>query len=116
MTKQPSYMDIGHDGEPLDMRMYILDENRVPVHVCMEEWGKRFHRGNRTVKQETVGKYWVSTVFLGIDHGGHDGTPVLFETMVFNDNDDGGDQDMRRYTTWDEAQDGHRKTVEKYRE
>lgn len=47
----------------------------------------------------------VSTVFLMIDHGDLDETPLLFETMIF-----GGkhDLDQRRYGTAAEARIGHR--------
>jgi hypothetical protein len=67
---------------------YILVD-KVAVPVSAEEWakwlesveGKKF----KIVKQENVGRYWVSTVFLGLDHSftGRNG-PVLFETMIFN--------------------------------
>jgi len=66
---------------------------------------------NKVVKQEHVGKYWVSTVFLGLDHrDGGDGPPILFETMVFTDGD--ADEDtMVRYTTREEALIGHKVEV-----
>lgn len=50
----------------------------------------------------------VSTVFLGVafDYRGSD--PLLFETMIF-----GGEFDQRctRYTTWEEAENGHLEIV-----
>ena len=52
----------------------------------------------------------VSTVFLGIDHNFGEGKPLLFETMVF-----GGklDEETERYSTWEEAVEGHNHMVEK---
>ena len=46
----------------------------------------------------------VSTVWLGMDHSFGDGPPLIFETMVF-----GGelDQECDRYTTEEQAQQGH---------
>lgn len=41
------------------------------------------NRDAKVVKQEDVGKYWVSTVWLGMDHG-FGGKPMIFETMVFD--------------------------------
>lgn len=38
---------------------------------------------DRIIKQETVGAFRVSTVFLGLDHRFDEPYPVLFETMVF---------------------------------
>lgn len=72
--------------------------------------------GYRIVEQTDVGPFWISTVWLGIDYrfGGH-GAPLIFETMVFG-NDDGAhdlsfDFDCRRYSTEAEARDGHAATV-----
>lgn len=51
---------------------------------------------------------WVSTVFLGVDHGlDPDAPPVLFETMIFAPQVPEVDQEQRRYRTWDEARAGH---------
>lgn len=60
-----------------------------------------------------IGQSRISTVFLSMDHGLGgligDGTPVLFETMVF-----GGEHDdyQERYHTYDEAEEGHKRIVE----
>ena len=50
----------------------------------------------------------VSTVFLGLDHG-FGGVPMLFETMIF-----GGKHDMfqERYTSLQEAEEGHALALE----
>jgi hypothetical protein len=59
------------------------------------------------------GGSYVSTVFLGIDHGfGRKSLPVLFETMVF-----GGEYDnyQFRYCTLEEAQVGHQIVVNNLR-
>ena len=53
----------------------------------------------------------VSTVFLGLDHNSYcGGPPAIFETMVF-----GGEYDeyQERYSTWDEAELGHKEIVER---
>ncbi len=62
----------------------------------------------KRVAQTDVGKARVSTVWLGIDHQWGDGPPLIFETLVF-----GGkhDQHMERYSTEDEAKEGHKRVV-----
>jgi hypothetical protein len=63
----------------------------------------------KIVAQEHVGNKWVSTVFLGLDHSYCStavSSPMIFETMVFEDDHCEG---CFRYSTWDEAVDGHRK-------
>lgn len=80
------------------------------------EWAHWFeNHEQRTVRQERVSeRYGVSTVFLGIDHRfGEEGPPLLFETMVFEQNMESVDID--RYATWDEAVAGHEAMVEKWR-
>lgn len=72
------------------------------------KWGTQ-----QRVGRTTVGDFNVSTVWLhGIDHGYGDGPPILFETMVF-----GGDfdQELRRYSTEEEAMRGHLAAVDALR-
>jgi hypothetical protein len=77
----------------------------------------------RIVKQETVGRFWISTVFIGIDYdfdscklvaeygGGipldfyH---PLVFETMVFGETEP---PYMRRTRSWNEAEKAHARAV-----
>lgn len=83
---------------------YILDD-KTPIE-CPDiiEWGKWFEKAERHVAKTEAGDVKVSTVFLGLDHSFGEGPPLLFETMIF-----GGDHDeeMWRYSTWDEAEQGH---------
>ena len=96
-------MNLGH---------YIL-VNCVPVEEPdLMKWAMWFERSdNRTVAKTSIGTARISTVFLGLDFSWEEGPPLLFETMVF-----GcpllGDL-MSRYSTWPEAEDGHRITVHK---
>ena len=65
-------------------------------------------------------KYWVSTVWLGLDHNFNlRSKPLIFETMVFPHNVIGGvlnygDLDMDRYSTEKEALRGHNRMVKKW--
>ena len=90
---------------------YILDGHKpVPVKNLML-WARWFEVGDRRVAVTDTDNGQVSTVFLGIDHSfSEDGPPVLFETMVFGGTLDG---EQERYTTWEEAEAGHRKMVER---
>ena len=93
---------------------YYRLEGKVAVK-CFDvlEWGKSCESSNRTVAKTTVGGADVSTVFLGLDHSFGSGPPLLFETMVF-----GGpfDQEQKRYTTWEQAEKGHNKMVQKVKD
>jgi hypothetical protein len=68
---------------------------------------------NKIVKQEEIGKFFVSTVFLGFDHDwSFKGPPLLFETMVFHK--EGGSADnayFNRTWTWELALDKHAEAV-----
>lgn len=91
--------------------MYYIIENGVPkLEPDLNRWGKWFEQADdeRRVGLTKVGKIEVSTVFLGLDHNySHEGSPILFETMVF-----GGDgEPCWRYCTREEALTGHKKVV-----
>lgn len=73
----------------------------------------------KIIKQETTPTgYWVSTVWLGLDHrlGALDGVgkPLIFETMVFGRARGTSDMDINRYSTETEALIGHVIMVEKW--
>jgi hypothetical protein len=92
---------------------YILDGHETrPADLL--EWASWFENTDRTVAKTTVGrdahKAEVSTVFLGLDHSFGTGPPLLFETLVI-----GGplDEEMERYSTWDDAEAGHAAMVER---
>lgn len=94
------------------VKNWIL-EGKQPKQVELLEWASWFETAKRHVADETIGKSRVSTVFLGVDHNySEDGPPLIFETLVF-----GGDLDeeMDRYSTWEEAEAGHKAMVERVR-
>ena len=87
------------------MDKYILVGHKAQQCEDWREWGQWFETADRRVAQETYNGVRISTVFLGIDHDFRGGPPLLFETMIF-----GGkhDQYQERYSTWEDAEDGHR--------
>jgi hypothetical protein len=96
--------------------LYILDEDNRPVAVRdVLAWGMWFEDANRVVGwTQITSEILVSTVFLGVDHRHFGkGPPILFETMIF-----GGplDQEMHRYSSWDDAATGHAAAVRRARE
>jgi hypothetical protein len=88
---------------------YYLD-GKTPVRCdSLEEWARKFEVVDRHVAQDEVGGIRISTVFLGIDHNHFaGGKPLLFESMIFGGAHD-GKQD--RYSTWEEAEQGHAKML-----
>lgn len=94
---------------------YILRGKEIIPVADVIEWAKWFEEANcRVDYTQITPDIEVSTVFLGIDHNcGRVGKPLLFKTMVF-----GGslDEEQERYSTWDEAEQGHEQMVEKVRQ
>ena len=97
----------------------ILTEDKKVQPVPLQEWAaflEQKNPSNRVIKQEDVNGVYISTVFLGLNHGfgGHD---KWFETMVFaRDREPTEDEYQKRYETYDEAIAGHeltKKMVEK---
>ena len=88
---------------------YILKGHEVVPVEDVLEWGEWFETANRVVAKDEINGARVSTVFLGLDHSFGGNKPLLFETMIF-----GGEHDdyQERYTTWEEAEAGHKKAVE----
>ena len=97
--------------------------DRQGNRITIEEWGQlRKDRANIVVEQTQVGVFFVSTVWLGLNHSFGDEPPVIFETMVFEQGDDNWvglrtmtDRDfspwnelkVRLYSTEDDARRGH---------
>ena len=88
-------------------KMYYILKGKA-VEPCEDglTWSMWFQDADRCVGDTETEKVRVSTVFLGLNHNFEDGPPLIFETLVF-----GGDLDgeMRRYSTWEEAENGHKK-------
>lgn len=118
----------------------ILDDNHNLVYVDLLTWAMWLeHAGDkRIVGRDVLDRYYVSTVFLGLDHdylgkkliaeygGAPEGfyEPLVFETMVFENAETEIEfptgkkrkihKDIsyqKRYRRWDEAVDGHNHTV-----
>lgn len=89
---------------------YILKNKKAIPCNDVIKWAKQFEKSDRRVAKDTVGDAYISTVFSGLDHSFNNDIPLLFETMVF-----GGklDQEIDRYSTWKEAEIGHKKMIDK---
>jgi hypothetical protein len=88
---------------------YILVDGQ-PKPVDLITWAKWFEGSDRHVAKDRFGEWTVSTIFLGMDHRfGGDGPPLLFETMVLND--EGQDKFCERSATIDEARASHARGI-----
>jgi hypothetical protein len=103
---------------------YILD-GHTPVRcddlLAFEQWRRT---ANLTVARDNVfpdgpggAKIAVSTQFLGLDHQWlPDGPPLLFETTVYDQtNNQWLSAYARKYSTWEEAELGHREVCAEVR-
>lgn len=89
---------------------YILNGKNPVPEPDLIKWATWFEAADRIVKKTQLpGNILVSTVFLGTNHAYFGGEPVLFETMIF-----GGEHDeyQERYSTWEEAESGHKRAIE----
>lgn len=96
------------------MIYYGLDKYKNVIEISQDDSLSYFKDDKRRVADNTIEcitHYRVSTVFLVSDHS-HSigGRPILFETMIFDSN--GSDMYCQRYSTWDEAVEGHKKAIE----
>ncbi len=82
--------------------------------MSLGTWAQLIEKGMdyKRVAQTTVGPYWISTVWLGLDHSFWDGPPLIFETMVLlADDGPANEYDVVRYSTEAEALAGHDEMV-----
>jgi hypothetical protein len=94
--------------------------NRLGVGISMREWAELREDSTyfRIAETTVAGRWWVSTVWLGIDHGFGRGPPIIFETMVFDHGPDTSglnrydDLEMERYRTEAAAREGHERMVQ----
>jgi hypothetical protein len=104
--------------------LYILDSERnvIPCNDAFV-WGAFMEEPieNRRVGLDFVGDKQISTVFLGIDYSlsaiflgiGDFSSIQLFETMIFSREGPLIVEYPKRYSTWQQALDGHNRLVEK---
>lgn len=98
---------------------YDMDGNSISFEKCGELWDLKCEKKYGIIKQERFGNLYISTVWLGIDHNfvsfirenPEESKPILFETMVFSD-DEKHDVYMERYSTKEEALQGHNRVME----
>jgi len=89
---------------------YILEGKNVKYVGDLIKWATWFETADRIVKSDMIDGIYISTVFLGIDHGYpfEEVPPILFETMIFGGEEDGYQE---RYSTWEQAEAGHEKAI-----
>src|SRR5262245_39339639 len=93
---------------------YLLDEKKNPVPLPQGQFPSELDLANGVIKQEEIGKWFLSTVFLFLNHPPEADPPVLFETLVFRGGNP-SEVDGRRYCTYQEALEGHKELVAKYK-
>jgi len=83
---------------------YGLDGEPITMNEWVKLWGDP---ATKIVAKSPAadGKYEVSTVYLGLDHGWGESGLQIFETMVFGDGP--MDQECVRYATREQALAGH---------
>lgn len=78
----------------------------------MIEWGRLMaDQDYRIIKQDRISDFFVSTVWLGIDHHFGGGPPWIFETMVFVNEDWEGEAPACRTPTEEAALAAHDQAV-----
>jgi hypothetical protein len=87
--------------------------NKIVVPCELEEMalqGEDFENNRRVALTHLSNNEYISTVFLGINHGWRPNRPIWFETMAFVDNEKWNHY-QDRYETYEEAERGHEKVV-----
>lgn len=102
-----------------ELAYYDRKGNAISVEKCCELMHDRSYK---ILQHTEVGKYLVSTVWLGNNHGKDHADPIIFETMLFDAPNTVAfagfrqDLDMERYTNERDAFEGHERMVHKAEE
>ncbi len=90
------------------LRSYVAYYDRQGNPMTLLEWGKKFEdREYQVVAQTKVHNYFVSTIWLGLNHAFGNSRPLIFETMIFNKGEEAFSEFQQRYSTEKEAKAGH---------
>lgn len=105
---------------------YILEGKKPVPEPDILKWAAWFDKADRNVAKTQVKGYEISTVFLGTDYSFGGPKPIVFETMVFpypreifkdilhgNVSRHPWEDIQEHYSTWEEAEKGHRRIVAK---
>jgi len=96
---------------------YILDGKKAVECNDIRKWAEWMEEADRRVAYDEINDVQVSTFFLGVFVNTFtDNRPVLFETMVFGDEDCELNNYSRKYATWNEAEAGHKEVVDMVKE
>lgn len=104
----------------MSLDYYVLNDDSSINSCTIEEWGNQNTmmrlNGCKTISYCVHNGNAASTVWIGIDLSFLDSSnninnkaPHVFETMIFDESGDSIYCD--RYSTWDDAQEGHKKAV-----
>ena len=95
-------------------KYYKLDKNKIAIPTDLMTWARGIENFDyRRVGIDIIGEYKIYTVFLGLDYS-YNEELHLFETMVFKDKGKGDEEDMERCGTWIQAEEMHKRFVDKY--
>ena len=96
-------------NQPLEKIEYYILESKEPVRTeDMIKWAEWFEKEeNWYVAKDIINNSQIITFFQGLIT---EGLPKLFQTMVIGGELDG---EYMQYSTWTEAEDGHKGMVER---
>ena len=85
--------------------------------ITRDEWVELFDNDEyrRIGLTEVESGKVISTVWLGLDHNFGLGSLMMFETLVFQEQGYFGDEECHRYSTLDQAIEGHNEVVNRLR-
>jgi hypothetical protein len=75
--------DFGRETAMRNARYILTPEGNPVAEPDLLRWAAWYETAQRKVADTRVGEVRISTVFLGLDHQFDEGTPILWETMVF---------------------------------
>ena len=117
MSSCDLYCIIGRNHEVTELSS-VRDELKLTDDEALTFMSRYRRYAEHVVRQETVNNCFISTIFLWLKHGLREG--YLFETMVLAQQNEEvltwNQHDGNLYATYEDADVGHERMVEKYKD
>lgn len=99
-------------GKRMKSTHYFLNPDHTYTPCDLMTWARQFENEDRKLAFDIINNHGVSTVWIGLNQNYGEGPPLVFETMVFDQNVFSNDTYRDLYSTWDEALAGHQLAIE----
>jgi len=111
--KQEEALQVCNETKSTESKSYGFYFDRQGKPIELMDWACKVEdKKYKVILQEEIGDYFISTIWIGLCFiSSERNKPLIFETMIFSDDDDDLNNYQERYETEQQAIDGHNLAV-----